>query len=244
MSTNLGGSSRKMIGAPSDQKRARHGYPHFLYLSSKYHPDSPKSQGVPGVFYSICDFQEGYPAETRVFVNLSQDGDYYYMGNYKVQQAAPLTSYEWSLVPARVGFISLSTAIRYSNSEFPPTQIRTAWTTVMSTALWAREIRIRITLRMQLAPGEEVGMAAIEAASAQRDKYLGVTAQQTHQAIVDGQEVREPRLFATSTSSRQLTFIMKRIYVWCLKPVEYDEEFLDKLMGWVEDTERGDAPQF
>ncbi|KAI0811119.1 hypothetical protein BC629DRAFT_1031883 [Irpex lacteus] len=202
MSTNLGGSSRKMIGAPSDQKRARHGYPHFLYLSSKYHPDSPKSQGVPGVFYSICDFQEGYPAETRVFVNLSQDGDYYYMGNYKVQQAAPLTSYEWSLVPAR---------------------IRTAWTTVMSTALWAREIRIRITLRMQLAPGEELGMAAIEAASAQRDKYLGVTAQQIHQAIVDGQE---------------------RIYVWCLKPVEYDEEFLDKLMGWVEDTERGDAPQF
>ena len=60
-----------------------------------------------------------------------------------------------------------------------------------------RSLRIRMTLRMRLTPGEELSMAAIDAATELRDRYLGITPQQIHQALVDGQEVRESTVFTS-----------------------------------------------
>ena len=84
-------------------------------------------------------------------------------------------------------------------------------------------------------------MSAIDDAVVSVDKYLHVSSGDVDSAFASGEEVS---MSLDVFSLAYLTDLPKQIHVLCLRPVLYDEEFVRKLMGWVEDSRRGRRLQF
>ncbi|KAA1479105.1 hypothetical protein DENSPDRAFT_886437 [Dentipellis sp. KUC8613] len=97
MSAVYGGSPQGTFPTIGPDKLATHRLNDFMYINTEFNPFAPQEPGETALFF-VAGLVDGkvWPPLSRVFVK-KEVGQWVYMGQYKVEEAQPLSAEEWLL---------------------------------------------------------------------------------------------------------------------------------------------------
>ncbi|KIY65784.1 hypothetical protein CYLTODRAFT_356232, partial [Cylindrobasidium torrendii FP15055 ss-10] len=135
---------------------------HFAMLLRTWNPECPRIPGQPGLFFGCGSLPHWPHASETVFIRITTDAFWRYLGEYEFIKCAPLTVDEFRALP---------------------NEAQVSWSSGLAKAKWATEARTRMFLRIQF--GREPTLAECTAAP---DPKGHISPQQIQAQLSEGKE--------------------------------------------------------
>ncbi|KAK0227035.1 hypothetical protein EDD85DRAFT_890796 [Armillaria nabsnona] len=162
MSNKYGGSPQDTFPRVAQSFLREHHMDDFMYLNLAMNPHAPQVPGAPGLFFDADEPVDEFSKTRRVFSRI-RSAQWEYMGQYKMEPVASLTTEEWN---------------QQRNT------VRLVWASRLSTSGWGIHCRAVVHLHEQL--GRTPTGREVEEALQGGDQYRNITREQIAEAFLKG----------------------------------------------------------